>query len=143
MADDWICSTRRKVHQRRLNKTIRNLNKSIEKDDLWEGRYFIRQYAAEFYKYEDNSGGELMVYLRFYDKKDMKYQEYYGDSCSICHWNGARLYMTMNDFIVDISSAWKDGTPYDDKEKSYRNISNDEVILKAEPYVGYTMSMRW
>ena len=84
--DDWIISTNRKTHQRKLNKVIKALNKNIENDDLWMGRFFIRQYSAEFYKYEDGSGGELYVYLRFYDKKDKKYMEYYGDSCSICHF---------------------------------------------------------
>ena len=140
--DDWIISTTRKTHQRKLNKVIKALNKNIENDDLWMGRFFIRQYSAEFYKYEDGSGGELYVYLRFYDKKDKKYMEYYGDSCSICHFGGTRLWHTMNDFIVEITSAWKDGRPYENKQ-DYRSVSCDEVVKNATPYKDYVMQVRF
>lgn len=142
--DDWICSTDRKVHQRRLNRLVRDLNKNIENDDLWRGRFFIRQHSAEFEKYEDGSGGNLYVYLRFYDKKDMKYQEFYGDSCSLCHFGGSRLWLTMNSFITEISSAWKDGnSPYKEDKSAYISISRDETVKRAAPYCGWPLAARW
>lgn len=142
--DDWICSQDRKVHQRKLNRLIRELNKNIREDDWWEGRFFVRQYSAEFYRYEDHSGGELYVYLRFYDKKDMKYQEFYGDSCALCHWHGSRLWMTMNHFITEISSTWKtDVSPKDQDKSDYINKTEDEVIKEATPYVDWPMAVLW
>lgn len=142
--DDWICSTDRKVHQRKLNKLIRRMNKNIREDDWWKGRFFARQYSAEFYRYEDGSGGELCVYLRFYDKKDMKYQEYYGDSCSLCHWGGARLWWTMNEFITNVTSTWKSDTHPKDVDKSdYINKTEDEVIKEATPYVDWPVAVHW
>ena len=142
--DDWICSTNRKVHQRKLNKLVKDINKNIQDDDLWKGRYFIRQYSAEFQKYEDNSGGELFVYLRFYDKKDMKYQTFFGDSCAICHFGGYRLWMTMNSFITEISSAWQNGaSPFKQTDFEYTKISNDEAVKKATPYIDWPLAMRW
>ena len=126
-----------------MNALIRKINKCIEEDDLWQGRFFIRQYSAdEFYKYEDNSGGTLYVTLRFYDKEDMKYQEYCGDTCVICHLNGARLWWTMNEFITETSSAWQGHNPYENK-KSYLDISNDDVVAKATKYPGFTRQVRF
>jgi len=141
--DDWIHSVNRKVHQRKLNKLIRQLNQNVLNDSLWNGRFFVRQYSAEFRRYEDGSGGELFVYLRFYDKKDMKYQEFYGDSCSLCHFGGSRLWWTMNNFIMEITSAWKDGSPYEIKDRSYEKISNDETVRKATPYTDFVMACKW
>lgn len=129
----WTHSTQRKVHQRKLNRLIRRINKDIEDDDLWLGRFFIRQHAAEFETYEDKSGGTLHVYLRFYDKKDMKYQEYYGNSQSILFMNGSRLWWKMNNFIVETSSAWKDGDPREERF-DYTFIPSDDVVKNAVPY---------
>lgn len=140
--DDWITSKKRKVHQRKLNALVRDINRSIRNDSLWQGRFFIRQYSADqFYKYEDNSGGTLYVRLRIYDKEDMKYQEYFGDTCVICHFNGARLWFTVNDFITEISSAWE-SDPYKNK-KSYLDISEDYVISNATAYPGFVKQVRF
>lgn len=72
----------------------------------------------------------------------MKYQEYYGDTCVICHFHGSRLWWTMNDFIVEISSAWKNGNPYEHK-KSYLDIPEDYVISKATSYPGFVRQVRF
>ena len=48
----------------------------------------------------------------------------------------------MNDFIVEISSAWKNGSPYDHK-KSYLGISNDDVVAKSTRYPGFTRQVRF
>ena len=142
--DDWIYSSDRKVHQRKLNRLIRLLNKNIKNDDLWDGRFFIRQYSAEFQRYGDRSGGNLFVYFRCYDKKDMKYQEYYGDSSALCHYGGSRLWWTMNSFITEVSSAWKSDEPPKDQDKSeYINISEDYVVKNATPYYPYVIAARW
>lgn len=137
--DGWIYSTKRKVHQRTINRLIRKINKAIEDDELWQGRFFARQNRAEFWKYEDNSGGELSIYLRFYDKKDMKYQEFYGTSCELSHWEGSRLWLAMNYFITEITSTWKEGHP-GDHVQDFRPVPNDYVVKNSEPYFDYPMS---
>ena len=50
----WMTSFNRKKHQRRMNKYVRELNKNIANDDLWRGRFVIRQEGNPgFYIYED------------------------------------------------------------------------------------------
>ena len=66
---NYKTSSNRKVHQRALNATIRRLNRAIEQDDLWQGRFFVKQEKAAFLPYEDHSGYELYVLLKFCDRK--------------------------------------------------------------------------
>lgn len=62
-------STNRKKYKRAVNKLVREFNKSIEKDWLWNKRFVMRQDCAFFYPYSDHSGGEYIVHLIFTDKK--------------------------------------------------------------------------
>ena len=43
----------RKAYQRKLNKCIRALNKNIENDDLWRGRFVFLQMRTDWYEFED------------------------------------------------------------------------------------------
>ena len=66
----WITSLNKKKHQRAMNALVRDMNKNIATDDLWRGRFYVRQiYAPQWYIYNDRSGAELFVHLKFYDKK--------------------------------------------------------------------------
>ena len=38
----WLTSMNKKRHQREINRLIRETNKSIEKDELWNGRFCIQ-----------------------------------------------------------------------------------------------------
>ena len=69
MSVGWLCSKNRKRHQRAMNKLMRDLNKNIENDNLWQGRFYVKQTAAQWHEYEDKSGAELWVVLSFIDKK--------------------------------------------------------------------------
>ena len=66
----------RKKYQRELNKKIRALNKNIENDNLWRGRFVFYQKDAHWYVFEDGSGGELIAFIRAYDKKTGYYHDY-------------------------------------------------------------------
>ena len=52
-----------------MNSLVRIMNKNIENDSLWQGRFYMRQVASRWREYEDKSGGELFVVLRLYDKQ--------------------------------------------------------------------------
>lgn len=58
---NWRHSSNRKVHQRAVNRVIRWVNETIERDELWRGRFFIRQYESRFIRYEDGSGNSFYV----------------------------------------------------------------------------------
>ena len=66
----------RKAYQREFNKRIRALNKNIANDELWRGRFVFLQRDAYWWKFSDNSGGELIVFVRGYDKKTGYYKDY-------------------------------------------------------------------
>ena len=53
----------RKKAQRKINKRVAILNKNLLNDNLWRGRFFIRQTDANWERFEDGSGGLLKVWL--------------------------------------------------------------------------------
>lgn len=115
----YLNSNNRQKHQRRINYFMRKINKSIEKDELWHGRFIVRQDCAQWLPYDDNSGWELYVGLRFFDKKT-------GNSWllpmksvnSLCFLDADKIWDDMNSFIVDKCDVWgKEGREalYSDK----------------------------
>ena len=103
----WLASKNRKRHQRAMNELIRKINQNVKNDDLWSGRFYIRQIAARWYEYEDKSGAELLVILRFIDKKTGFYWETAG---TVNYWrwgNGGHLAFAMNDFILKQTKFWE------------------------------------
>lgn len=118
----WLTSKNRKRHQRAMNELMRLMNQNIENDDLWKGRFYVRQVAAQWYEYEDKSGAELWVVLRFIDKKTGFYWE---TAETVNHWrwvNGNRLWWAMNDFIVEKTNVWSED-PRPGSEEWFKNMS--------------------
>ena len=117
-----MCSMNRKKHQRAVNRIVRGLNKSIENDELWRGRFICRQKEAYFVTYEDRSGSTLTVRLQFYDKKTGITANYFTHSDALTDFFGVgRLFWEMNDFIVNTCDAWGKEDPRQDKT-DYREI---------------------
>ena len=115
----WLASKNRKVHQRAINKAVRNMNLSIENDDLWLGRFYAKQVKSTWSLYEDGSGAELYVILRFIDKKTGKNY----DTCweTVNSWIfGAKLFWRMNWFIVNYLRVWENEDPINDEKIDYR-----------------------
>lgn len=100
-------------HQRMTNKAFKKVNKVIENDDLWRGRFQVRQNATFFRKWEDNSGYYLVVEYYFYDKKTQKKSDIYWESANHLS-NSTLLYCQMNDFIVNHCKVWTLENPYED-----------------------------
>ena len=100
-------SANRKCHQRQVNKVFRAVNKNIERDDLWQGRFVVRQQASYFIQYEDKSGCYLVVVYDFLDKKTGQVSRtYYEPDYSLSMFGGTKLFMQMNDFIVLDCDVW-------------------------------------
>ena len=59
----WLTSMNKKKHQRAINRAVRGFNKQLEQDNLWLGRFIVRQYedSPQWCRYEDGSGAELYV----------------------------------------------------------------------------------
>lgn len=105
----WLTSKNKKRHQREINRLVREANKSIEKDDLWYGRFCIKQVESpQWHVYEDKSGAEYFVHLKFIDKCTGRY---WIQAETVNHWrgsfgNGWRIWDKMNWFIVEHCSVW-------------------------------------
>lgn len=105
----WLTSMNKKRHQREINRLVREANKSIEKDDLWYGRFCIKQVESpQWHIYEDKSGAEYFVHLKFIDKCTGRY---WIQAETVNHWrgsfgNGWRIWDKMNWFIVEHCNVW-------------------------------------
>jgi hypothetical protein len=115
----WLTSKNKKRHQREINRLVREANKSIEKDDLWHGRFCIKQVESpQWHVYEDKSGAEYFIHLKFIDKCTGRY---WIQAETVNHWrgsfgNGWRIWDKMNWFIVEHCNVW------------------DESLVKARNY---------
>lgn len=103
----WITSTNRKRHQRALNKAVRALNKNLEEDNLWQGRFYVHQVRASWHKYEDNSGAELFVVLELVDKVTGLTRLIADNANSFLFGYGYSLWRAMNDFIIHDVRVWQ------------------------------------
>ena len=107
----WLTSLDRKTHQRAMNRLVHRFNKALEEDDLWLGRFMVQQiYCPQWHKYEDNSGAELFVHLKFIDRATGRY---YVRAYTVNEWRGVygtgyRLWETMNWLIVEHWDVWQE-----------------------------------
>lgn len=133
---NWRHSSNRKVHQRAVNRVIRYINGSIKRDELWRGRFFIRQYESRFFRYEDGSGSQLLCVLRFYDHKTQKYMDMCASSNQIFIHGGLDIWSAMNYFITRRLNVWRNEDPRADKT-DYRTFSEEETIKNSTPLEPY------
>lgn len=117
----WLSSFNRKKHQRRMNQFVRAINKDIYDDDLWRGRFVVRQVGSPyFYTYEDNSGASLeRVHLVITDRLNGRTIDGWDSVNGWCHWNGSKLWRWVNDAIVEGFKVWEEKpNPYDTRGMS-------------------------
>lgn len=102
----------RKRYQSSLNKKIRELNKAIEEDSLWLGRFIARQTDAYWEKFSDNSGGILRAVIRMYDKKTGFYKDFILDYAPYFKTINWHISMDIaNHFIVEDLLVWERENP--------------------------------
>ena len=123
----WIYSCNRKRHQRVINKAIRDMNKNIENDNLWKGRFYCRQIYSPYWEvYSDKSGGIMHVHVEFCDKKTQKrWIQLFSTNDMISY----RFWMAMNDFIVKHIKVWEEVPP--------PNLNS------APDWIEKTVDMKW
>lgn len=110
-----MSSHNRRKHQRWLNAYCRKVNKSIEKDDLWQGRFVVKQIATDMYWFTDKSGGLMYCRLLFYDKKTGITAEWFTDNLDV----QTHMFWRMNDFIIKDCKVWENEHPYEER-RNYR-----------------------
>lgn len=129
----------RKKYQRKLNYKMRRLNKNIERDELWRGRFVFLQKDSYWQKFEDGSGGELILFIRAYDKKTGYYHDYrlvYAPWILTFNWN-----LTMevgNTFIVKDLDVWRnEELPKGRSAIDYTHVKVNVEKLMTQPWNFY------
>jgi len=119
----WLTSKNVKVHQRRMNKRIRDFNNNIKNDSLWRGRFYVHQVGRQRLTYEDGSGMELWVILELVDRKTGRTKRISGTVNHLTFTGD--LWMAMNSFIVDTISVWSED-PRPGTKEWFENIDWEE-----------------
>ena len=92
----------RKQAQRKINSHVRALNKNLQEDNLWRGRFVIRQEKANWESFDDHSGGILQVKINIRDKKTGLTKVEYINNYNYKY----KLWLFANDFICKDSGVW-------------------------------------
>ena len=105
-------SMKRKNHQRWFNQYCRYVNKCIENDDLWLGRFCISQDATHMEWFEDKSGGIMYALIVMRDKKSGKTRCAWYDGLDM-NW---KFWFDFNNFIINDCKIWEEEpNPYDNR----------------------------
>ena len=104
---NWKTTTNKKKIQRHINKVIRNMNKSIERDDLWLGRFYCRQKSISYEMSENGSYMYALVCVEMIDRKTGKFAIYWlrKEDFMGSAW---RCWEKMNFFVTEYCDVWRE-----------------------------------
>lgn len=128
----WKLTTNHKKIQRHINKVLRLMNKNIEQDNLWLGRFYCHQRSIRWDVSEDHTYVYCVVEVEFIDRKTGKtYVTYFHKEDFMgSTW---RFWTAMNNFIVDYCAVWLEVPPPSIKNPwDYRKeLKNDRCNGKS------------
>lgn len=101
------CFKDRKKQQRKLNKTIKEVNQRMKDDSLWRGRFQIKQLRSDYRPFPRDycDYGDFYVELEFVDKKTGKTKRSWCYPLALLE---NRIYELLNDFIVIYCDVWSE-----------------------------------
>ena len=110
------CETYVKKVQRRVNALIKKQNQSLIEDELWLGRFYIRQLRRDVWRFEDSSGAMISFLFEMVDKKtgirDIVRLDNYELRVAFQRGGGSwKLFEALNDFIIKKVDVWNED-PY-------------------------------
>ena len=111
-------SMKRKNHQRWFNQYCRYVNKCIENDDLWLGRFYISQNRTAMEWFEDKSGGLMHAEIVMHDKKTGKTLIRFYDGLDM-DW---KFWWDFNDFIINYCKVWEEVPDPRDNRIDFRSV---------------------
>ena len=117
---NWKTTTNRKKIQRHINGVVREMNKNIERDELWLGRFYCHQEYIHWERADDCSYVYARVKIKFVDRKTGKYHYRYFQKEDFMG-SAWRFWEAMNNFIIEWCEVWKeDPRPSIDNPWDYR-----------------------
>ena len=118
----------RKQYQKKLTAALKGVNRSIKNDNLWLGRFEIRQGRTHWHEWDDKSGGILYCKMRLVDKATGYYKDYIMDYFgNQCNWH---LWEIVNKFITVDCAVWRSGDPRD-QVHDYRKTALPQKLLRG------------
>lgn len=112
-----ITSLKIKKYIRSANRVAKTINASIAEDELWRGRFVMRQKKFQYFQYDDKSGLHVTFWYEFEDLKTGQKKIYLFNNLEM-DFNEpfkSHVWWTMNSFIVDYCDVWRE----DGKEVIY------------------------
>ena len=122
-------SHKRKNHQRWFNQYCRYVNKVIENDDLWLGRFYISQNRTFMDWFEDNSGGIMIAEIVMHDRKTGKTRSQFYDGLDM----GWRFWYDFNDFIINDCKVWEEVPDVRINRIDFRNTRPSDAVSSTRP----------
>lgn len=121
-----MLTVNRKKRQRRFVRYLRQINKNVMDDDLWRGRFEMRQVDAEWLTHSfrgiTSDGreffdpyGVLIAKVKIKDKLTGKTEEYVVNTNITDRLEGYDLWRFMNDFINSIPEAIQQSREYNEQ----------------------------
>lgn len=112
---NWKSTTKRKKVQRHINRVIRDMNRTIERDPLWLGRFYCYQTDIAFSAAEDGTYLYAVVGVEFVDRKSGKamHHLFRKEDFMGTAW---KFWTKMNYFITEWCDVWSE-----DPRPSIRN----------------------
>ena len=114
-------SHNRKNHQRWFNQYCRYVNKTMENDDLWLGRFKVKQSATHMEWFEDGSGGLMYAELMMLDKKTGIHKVGWYSGLDM-DW---KFWRDLNDFIIIDCKVWEETPDIRINRIDYRKVSKN------------------
>lgn len=111
-----MISHKRRKHQHWFNRYCRKVNKSIENDDLWLGRFYIDQKATQMHWFDDGSGGIMYALIVMHDRKTGRTKEKWYDGLDM-EW---KFWWDFNNFIIEDCKVWEEQPDPRDNRIDYR-----------------------
>ena len=109
-------SHKRKNHKRWFNQYCRYVNKCIENDDLWLGRFCVKQNRTRMDWFDDGSGGVMMAELVMRDKKTGTVRIGWYDGLDM-DW---QFWRDFNEFIIRDCKVWEEEPDVRENRIDYR-----------------------
>jgi hypothetical protein len=103
-----------KRRQKRFNQIVKTLNGTISQDELWMGRFVVRQLDRTVFPYSDGSGASIKYKIGIYDKKTKSYAFGFIEDFNAPMFSTLALNRAVDKFIVEILDVWSNETPKKD-----------------------------
>ena len=122
------CETYVKKVQRRVNALIKRQNEALAEDELWLGRFYMRQLRRDVWRFEDGSGACVSFLFEMVDKKtgirDICRLDNYELRVAFKRGGGSwKLFEALNDFIIKKVNVWhEDPAPSLKTAVDYRKV---------------------